>query len=267
MPADVAVPAPSGGTVPRVPVLRAAVASVSALAAIGGMVATPLAARGGDVRAVLAWVVVLGLFGGSFAAAAGLGGWRRASRAALAVLAATVVVEAVGTRTGVPFGHYDYTGALGPRVALVPVLVPFAWFAMALPAREVAAAIVGPAARTWHRIALGAVALTAWDLFLDPQMVGEGYWTWPDGGAYRGIPLGNYAGWLLTSAGVMLLLERVLPPRRASRAAVAQYAAVAAMQTVGFAAFFGDAVVAVVGGAAMLPIAAAAVVRVRRTVQ
>ncbi len=265
MPADVTVPALPDGVRPRVPVARAVVASVSALAAIGGMIATPLAARGGDVRAALAWVVVLGLFGGSFAAAAGLGGWRGAGRAALVVLAVTVVVEAVGTRTGVPFGHYDYTGALGPRVALVPVLVPFAWFAMALPAREVAAAIVGPAARPWRRIALGAVALTAWDLFLDPQMVGEGYWTWPDGGAYRGIPLGNYAGWLLTSAAVMLLLERLLPPARASRAAVAQYAVVAVMQTVGFAAFFGDAVVAAVGGAAMLPIAAAAVLRVRRS--
>lgn len=242
-----------------------AAASVSALAAIGGMIATPLAARSSGERAVLAWVVVLGLFGGSLAAAAGLGGWRRAARAALAVLVATVVVEAVGTRTGVPFGHYDYTDALGPRIALVPVLVPFAWFAMALPAREVAVAIVGQDARPWHRIALGAVALTAWDLFLDPQMVGEGYWIWPDGGAYRGIPLGNYAGWLLTSAGAMLLLERLLPPRRASRAAVAQYAVVAAMQTVGFAVFFGDVVVAAVGGAAMLPIAAAAVLRLRRS--
>jgi putative membrane protein len=246
---------------------RSVVASASALAALAGMIATPLLARGSDARAVLAWVVVLGLFGGSFAAAAGLCGWRRASCAASAVLAVTVVVEAVGTRTGVPFGHYDYTGALGPRIALVPVLVPFAWFAMALPAREVAVAIDGTGGRLWLRVALGAVALTAWDLFLDPQMVGEGYWTWPDGGAYRGVPLGNYAGWLLTSAAVMLLLERLLPPQRASRAAVAQYAVVAVMQTIGFAAFFGDAVVAAVGGAAMLPIAAAAVMRVRRTLQ
>lgn len=228
------------------------------------MIATPLAERGGDGRAALAWAVVLGLFVVSLAAASGRHGWRRSAVAAAVVLAATTVVEAVGTRTGVPFGHYDYTGALGPRVALVPVLVPFAWFAMALPAREVAAAIVGAPRRRWPRVAIGAVALTAWDLFLDPQMVGEGYWTWPDGGAYRGIPLGNFVGWLLTSAVVMLLLERLLPPGRPSRIAVAQYAAVAVMQTVGFAAFFGDALVALVGGAAMLPIAAAAVVRLRR---
>lgn len=260
MPADVTTPRLGGTFRPS----RHALAAVSGAAAMGGMVATPLAARGGDDRAMLAWVVVLGLFVASLAAAAGLRGGARAAGAAAAVLIATTMVEAVGTRTGVPFGRYDYTGALGPRVALVPVLVPFAWFAMALPAREVAVAIVGASGRPWARAALGAIALTAWDLFLDPQMTGEGYWIWPDGGAYRGIPLGNFAGWLVTSAAVMLLLERLLPPARPSRTAVAQYAAVAAMQTVGFAAFFGDVVVALVGGAAMLPIAVAAVVRLRR---
>ena len=53
------------------------------------------------------------------------------------------------------------------------------------------------------RIALGSAALTAWDLFLDPQMVGEGYWVWARRGLYRGIPLGNFVGWFLTGLGVM----------------------------------------------------------------
>ena len=56
--------------------------------------------------------------------------------------------------------------------------VPLAWFGMALPAREVAHAVLGHGRRAGRRIVLGAAALTAWDLFLDPQMVGEGYWTW-----------------------------------------------------------------------------------------
>jgi len=44
-------------------------------------------------------------------------------------------------------------------------------------------------------------------------------------------------------------------------ALVAEYATMAAMETVGFAAFFGDRTVAAVGGAAMLPIAVTAVRR------
>jgi len=227
---------------------------------VAGMIATPLFETAGDERRVLASVVVVALFVTALSAAVHDHG-RRAIVAAALIVAFTFAVEIIGSKTGFPFGEYDYTGVLTPQLFGVPVIVSFAWAGITLTAHGALRDV------KTGRIALMACAITAWDAFLDPQMVGEGYWTWPDGGAYRGIPLGNYAGWLLTSAGVMLLLERVLPPRRASRAAVAQYAVVAVMQTVGFAAFFGDAVVAAAGGAAMLPIAAAAVVRVRRAVQ
>ena len=51
----------------------------------------------------------------------------------------------------------------------------------------------------------------------------------------------------------------MLPTGDADAALVGEYAAVGAMETVGFAAFFRDRLVAAVGGAAMLPLAAAAV--------
>jgi putative membrane protein len=190
------------------------------------------------------------------------------------VAASTAVVERVGTRTGLPFGRYEYSGALRPRIAGVPAIVPLAWFAMAPPAREAAHAALGGRSTAVARVFLGACALTAWDLFLDPQMVGEGYWGWVRNGVYRGIPVSNFIGWFVTSVGVMLILERTLPvgaPVVASRsdpavttgagsALVGEYAFVATMETVGFAKYFRDPVVAVVGGAAMLPIAAAAAV-------
>ena len=56
------------------------------------------------------------------------------------------------------------------------------------------------------------MALAAWDLFLDPQMVGEGYWSWARVGRYRSIPVTNYAGWLLVGAAIMAVLEVALPP-------------------------------------------------------
>ena len=52
------------------------------------------------------------------------------------------------------------------------------------------------------RVALAAGALTAWDVFLDPRMAREGYWSWPGGGRYEGIPASNFLGWFLTGAGV-----------------------------------------------------------------
>ena len=55
-----------------------------------------------------------------------------------------------------------------------------------------------------------AWALASWDLFLDPQMVAEGYWVWesptPALPGVPGIPVGNYLGWL----GFALVLMAVL---------------------------------------------------------
>ena len=45
-------------------------------------------------------------------------------------------------------------------------MVPLAWAAMGLPSYAVGATLARTRA---SRIAVGAVALTAWDLFLDPR--------------------------------------------------------------------------------------------------
>jgi uncharacterized membrane protein len=230
------------------------------VAAVAAMIATPLARPGGAVRRVLSSAVVTSLFGVTGAMSSRRWGAPRAAAAATAIAASTCAVERIGTRTGLPFGRYHYTPALRPQVAGVPAIVPLAWFAMAVPAREAAHAALGTRSGPASRVVAGAAALTAWDLFLDPQMVGEGYWRWARRGRYRSIPLTNFVGWFITGLGVMSALELLLPPDDSADAAlVGEYAYMAAMETLGFAAFFRDRVVATVGGAAMLPIAAAAV--------
>ena len=171
------------------------------------------------------------------------------------------VVEVIGSRTGFPFGEYDYTSRLVPQVVGVPLVVAFAWCAMALPAREVAVAICGVATPRIVRLAVGAVALTAWDVFLDPHMVMEGYWVWPDGGQFFGIPLTNFLGWLGVSAVLMVVLDMMLTPQGVQRTPVVQYVAVAAMETIGFVFFFGDPLVGVWGAVTM---GALGVIAVRR---
>ena len=60
----------------------------------------------------------------------------------------------------------------------------------------------------------------AWDLFLDPQMVSAGRWTWEITGAtvpfQPEIPISNTFGWLLTGMGLMALLNLALPKERRS---------------------------------------------------
>ncbi len=229
------------------------------------MIATPLLPQGGRARRVLSTVVVVGSFTTTAANAVRHWGTRQAALAGSATAVGTTIVERVGTATGVPFGRYAYTSALQPQIAHVPAIVPLAWFALGLPARETAHAALGERSTPATRIVVGAAALTAWDLFLDPQMVGEGYWKWATRGVYRGIPLSNYVGWFVTGLGVMALLEAALPPSERAQDAdgtlIGEYAYMGVMETIGFARYFRDPVVATVGGAAMIPLATAAVAR------
>ena len=121
-----------------------------------------------------------------------------------------LAAEAVGVRTGYPFGAYSYAGTLGPEVLDVPVVVPLAWTMMAYP-------VLLAARRVGRRFAavVGGLGLMAWDMFLDPQMVGDGHWTWahpdPSLTAIDGIPLTNFAGWAAIGTVMMLVLDRLLP--------------------------------------------------------
>ncbi len=243
--------------------IREVVGGVAAGVTVVGMVATPLMAQGGRARRVLSTVVVVGSCTTTGANAVRRWGAPRAATAGAVTAIATTAVERIGTRTGFPFGRYTYTGSLQPQVAGVPAIVPLAWFAMGVPARESAHAALGEHSTPVRRVVLGAAALTAWDLFLDPQMVTEGYWVWARRGLYRGIPLGNYIGWFVTGLGVMTALEVLLPPSEqpagADGALLGEYAFMGVMETIGFARYFRDPTVAIVGGVGMLPIAVAAV--------
>jgi putative membrane protein len=244
--------------------MRRPVTTMAAAVTTAAAIAFPLARGGSDARRVLSQCVVTGLAATTAGATARRWGSARAAGAAVTVSGATAAVELLGTRTGVPFGRYRYTGRLRPGPGGVPIVVPLAWWAMAVPAREVAVAVLGETAPPAARVALGAAALAAWDAFLDPQMTAEGYWQWRRRGRYRGIPLANFAGWVLCGLGVAALLEVLLPPAAAELALVGEYIAVAVMETFAFAVFLGDPLVAAVGGAAMLPLAAAALRRVLR---
>jgi uncharacterized membrane protein len=161
--------------------------------------------------------------------------------------------EAVGLATGRPFGRYTYTGTLGAEVLGVPLVVPMAWAMMAWPALIVARTL---AARGPAVVAVGAVALTTWDVFLDPQMVAAGHWRWfdprPGLPLVPGIPLTNYLGWLLVAAVVMALLHAALRrSRRPSAPAAALYLWVYFSSVLGHLAFFGLPGSAVTGGVLM----------------
>jgi putative membrane protein len=156
-------------------------------------------------------LVVAAFLAASLLAAAARSGVAYAVAIAGIGLVVGAVAEAVGVATGVPFGDYAYTDRLGPRLLDVPLVVPLAWAMMAYPAWRVAETL---AAGRAARVLLAALALAAWDVALDPQLVGFGFWTWPGGGPYEGIPLSNFAGWVAVGL-VLFVLWALLEPRRA----------------------------------------------------
>ena len=159
--------------------------------------------------------------------------------------------ELVGVRTGRPFGHYRYGDKLGPKAGGVPLLVGVPWALMARPAWVVAGLIDR---RAIARVPLAAGALTAWDVFVDPRMVEEGYWSWPGGGRYHGVPLANFGGWLATGSAVFAawaVLDGDGGPAHDGDGALALYAWTWIGETIANVAFWGRPRVAVAGAAAM----------------
>lgn len=193
---------------------------VSAATGVLLQILWPLASGADRDRLTVAVVVLFAAAG--VAGAAATGGTRRA----VALLAVTAVpgfaAEVVGVNTGVPFGSYRYSAALGPQLLGVPLVVALAWTMLAWPSAAVARRLArGPVAR----VLLGAWAMTAGDLFLDPQMVAAGAWTWlpaGDAGAHLpgvpGVPLSNLAGWLLVSLVLSALVQLVAAPDALGRA-------------------------------------------------
>jgi putative membrane protein len=129
-----------------------------------------------------------------------------------------LLAESIGTATGFPFGEYAYSGTLGWSVGGVPLLIAAAWTMMAWPA-VLAGRRLARSRHGWRRRAevalIGGWVLAAWDLYLDPQMVAAGHWVFSDPTpalpGSPGIPLTNYAGWLLVSLVLVVLLDAVVP--------------------------------------------------------
>jgi putative membrane protein len=179
-------------------------------ALLGGLVLVQISypLTGGDARAVVTVATVVLGYAASVSHALLTRGPRAAGLLVLVTTGGGFAVEALGVATGFPFGAYAYSGDLGPRLAGVSLVVPLAWTWMAWPAWLAAVRVTRsrPA-----RVVLAAVGLAAWDLFLDPQMVAEGYWTWahprPALPGVPGVPVGNYLGWLAVALVMTALIQ------------------------------------------------------------
>ena len=142
--------------------------------------------------------------------------------ATLMILCLTCGVEAVGVVTGFPFGQYDYSDVLAPKLfGIVPLGITFAWLMVILASFFTARFLIdrlfplrtGNHARRRSSATIGLTALlaVAADLQMEPVAVHlKGYWTWTNDGGWYGVPISNFVAWFATSVVMALVLVRVI---------------------------------------------------------
>ena len=134
----------------------------------------------------------------------------------------------------------------------MPVVVPLAWAMFAYPCLLVGQRLgAHPRARGGRR----RWALASWDLFLDPQMVAAGHWTWTDvrvglPGA-PDVPVSNTLGWLRSACSWSACCSAPPRARADDRQPAALFLWTYASSVLAFAVFFGRPLVALVGAVAM----------------
>jgi len=125
-----------------------------------------------------------------------------------ALIAYTYAIETIGIQTGWPYGSFAYTIDLGPMLAGVPVALPVFFIPLVMNAYLLCLLLLGERARnTWLRLVTVSAAVVAMDVVLDPGAVSLGFWTF-NGGAFYGVPLSNYAGWVLSAVVAVVALDR-----------------------------------------------------------
>ena len=180
-------------------------------------------------------------------------GARRAALGMLALSAFGYAIEAVGVVTGFPYGSFYYGDALGEKaLGLVPYLLPISY----------APLVIGAVAASWNSgsvpnrrfslILRSALLLTLMDGVLDPGAASLGFWIWPQGGVYYGVPLSNYLGWLLSGALAAALLLTAGQWRTAPLPGLLDSAVLALAFWTGVAVFSGLIIPALLGAALLV---------------
>ena len=124
------------------------------------------------------------------------------------LIAYTYAIELVGVATGWPYGSFEYTVSLGPMLGGVPLALPVFFIPLVVNAYLLCLLLLGSrASNGWLRLAAVIAAVVAMDVVLDPGAVALGFWSF-GGGSFYGVPLSNYAGWVVSATVAVVTLDR-----------------------------------------------------------
>ncbi|MEI6326763.1 MAG: carotenoid biosynthesis protein [Candidatus Roizmanbacteria bacterium] len=137
-------------------------------------------------------------------------------------------METIGLRDGVVFGGQYVYASHSIAIGTVPISVCVYWAVFIYTGYSIVNSSLywlhkkkptlskSPVYHIIPLVVLDATLVTVIDLFMDPVQVHDGAWRWLGGGAYFGIPIGNFVGWFFTASivvGVFRLVEYFLPEK------------------------------------------------------
>lgn len=132
---------------------------------------------------------------------------RRASVLVGGLVAYAYAIEYVGITTGWPYGEFAYQISLGPMVSGIPIGLPVFFIPLVVNAYLLTVLLLGPRAESRVlRLPATLTTIMVIDLVLDPGAVALQFWSF-GGGAFYGVPLSNYAGWVLSGTVAVLALD------------------------------------------------------------
>ncbi len=100
----------------------------------------------------------------------------------------TIIIEAIGTSTGLIFGNYIYGETLGFKVLNVPLIIGLNWVIVILGTTYISTKLI----KNKFFAAIGAGLLSViFDFILEPNAIKLDYWRWQD----NIIPIQNYISW------------------------------------------------------------------------
>mgnify|MGYP006147239287 CR=1 FL=1 len=109
-----------------------------------------------------------------------------------------IIVEVIGTRTGLLFGSYSYGDNLGPKINGVPIVIGLNWGILVVSSASLVNRL--KALPLNAKVLLSALLMTLFDVIMEPVAIASDFWSWNGP-----IPFFNYVCWF----GVSLPLHYI----------------------------------------------------------
>jgi len=131
-----------------------------------------------------------------------------------------ILVEIIGTKTGILFGNYSYGTVLGPTFMNVPYIIGLNWF-MIIYCAGISMNILlhkmvdqintitnnkKPIIKLISLVIDGATLALFFDWIMEPIAIKLGYWKWGGDGA---VPFFNYVCWFLVSLFLLFIFHQL----------------------------------------------------------